>query len=222
MAWKILSVDDHGVVLAGLEKLTQRIRGGAIFGKASSGEEAKRMVQQQPWDLVLLDLNLKGQSGYEVLTELREINPRLRVLIFSLHSGLEFVRRSLKLGASGYITKDSSDEQIVHAINAVLESGRYLSPEVQEGLIFAPETASHSELSHREFEVLLRIGGGQTIKEIAAGLNLSENTIETYRARIKRKMAMDRDAELIRYCVQNGLVAESYPNLKAPINKPNQ
>ena len=211
MAWKILSIDDHGVVLAGLEKLTQEIRGGVTFGKARSGEEAKRMLHQQSWDLALLDLNLNGQSGYEVLSELKEINPHLRVLIFSLHNGLEFVRRALKLGASGYITKDAPDQQIVQAINSVLQSGRYLSPEVQERLIFAPETASHSELSHREFEVLLRLGGGQTIKEIAAGLNLSQNTIETYRARIKRKMGMDRDAELVRYCVQTGLIEGNHP-----------
>lgn len=208
---KILSVDDHGIVALGLEKVSQKIRGGAMIGVASDSYEMTQYLREENWDLVILDISLKGKSGLEILKELRQGYPKLPVLMFSLHTGVEFVRRALKSGAVGYVSKDSSEDELVKAINAALAGGRYISEELRDELIFTPEGLGHAELSGREFEVLVKIGEGRTVREIAADLNICENTVDTYRSRLKEKMNMKRDADLIRYCVGAKLVNVDVP-----------
>jgi two-component system invasion response regulator UvrY len=207
---EILIIDDHEIVRDGLKKILNEQPGDQAFGEASTAPEALRLVAEQDWDLVVLDLSLGGRSGLEVLKELKQIRPRLPVLILSMHSEEQYARRAFKAGAAGYITKDSPRAELVKAINKVAEGGRYISHTFAEELVIDLERGSdgppHETLSDREFEVLRLIASGKTVGGIAVLLSLSDNTISTYRARILEKMRMKTNAELTYYAIQNSLV----------------
>lgn len=207
---KILIVDDHEVVRAGIRKIIEEQLGPITFGEASTVPEALRLVREEDWDAVILDLSLGDRSGLEVLTELRQFRPRLPVLILSLHSEEQYARRAFKVGASGYITKDSLRTELIKAINKVIGGGVYVSPALAERLVIdlgsGADCAPHEALSNREFEVMRLIASGKTVGEIAEMLSLSDRTISTYRARILEKMRMKTSAELTHYAIQNKLV----------------
>ena len=207
---KILIVDDHEVLRNGVKRIFDKPPGTATFGEASTPQEALRLAREQEWDVVVLDLSLRDRSGLEVLKELKQIRPRLPVLILSMHSEEQFARRAFKAGASGYITKDSPRAELVKAVNRVMSGGRYLSAAFVEKFIFDLDVSSggppHEALSDREFEVLRLIASGKTVNEIAGILSLSESTISTYRGRILEKMGMKTNAELTYYAIQNKLV----------------
>jgi DNA-binding NarL/FixJ family response regulator len=207
---KILIVDDHEVVRDGVKRIFDRQPGTTIFGEASTVQEALKLVREQDWDVVVLDISLGSRSGLEVVKELKQIRPRLPVLILSMHSEEQFARRALKAGASGYITKNSPRAELVKAVNKVMSGGRYVSASLAEKLIFDHEIGTgrppHEALSDREFEVLRLIGAGKTVSEIAMMLSLSDSTISTYRGRILEKMGMKTSAELTHYAIQNKLV----------------
>src|ERR1700730_2020950 len=133
---KILIVDDHEVLRDGVKRVFDKQPGSATFGEASTGQEALRLVREQDWDVVLLDISLGGRSGLEALKELKQLRPRLPVLILSMHSDEQFARRALKAGASGYITKDSPRAELVKAVAKVMSGGRYISATLAEKLIF--------------------------------------------------------------------------------------
>ena len=211
MSKRILHLDDHGVVSKGLEKIVERAHRGAVVVGVKDAFTTLNFLRSERWDLVVLDIGLKGKSGLEVLKEIRQIASKLPVLIFSIHTSVEFVRRAINNGASGYISKESSDEELVEAINTILAGAKYVSPKLKDELIFNPQTSSHSALSEREFEVLLMIGDGKTTREIATALHISQSTVDTYRLRIKTKMGMKRDAELVRHCILAGLVTANRP-----------
>jgi DNA-binding NarL/FixJ family response regulator len=207
---RILLVDDHEVVRDGIRRIFDDQPGAAAFGEASAGPEALRLVREQDWDVVVLDLSLGGRSGLELLRELKDIRPKLPVLILSMHSEEQYARRSFKAGASGYITKDSPRAELVNAVNKVISGGRYVSPALAEKLVVDLEKGSdrppHETLSDREFEVMRLIASGKTVSEIAELLSLSDRTISTYRARLLEKMSMKTNAELTHYAIQNKLV----------------
>jgi two-component system, NarL family, invasion response regulator UvrY len=207
---KILIVDDHEVLRDGVKRVFDKQPGTVTFGEASTVPEALRLVREQDWDVVVLDISLGDRSGLEVLKGLKQIRPRLPVLILSMHSGEQFARRALNAGASGYITKDSPRAELVTAVNKVMSGGRYISATVAENLVFDIEGGTgqppHETLSDREFEVLRLIALGNTVSEIASMLSLSDSTISTYRGRILEKMRMKTNAELTYYAIQNKLV----------------
>lgn len=207
---RVLIVDDHEVLRDGLKRVLDRHPGELIFGEAGTAAEALRLAREREWDVVVLDLSLGGRSGLEVLKELRQLRPRLPVLILSMHSEEQFARRAFKAGASGYITKDSPRAELAEAVRKVAGGGTYVSPALAEKLVFdlrrGDDRAPHELLSDREFEVLRLIGSGKTVGEIAHTLSLSDNTISTYRARILEKMGMKTNAELTHYAIQNKLV----------------
>lgn len=207
---KILIVDDHEVLRDGVKRVFDKEPRTATFGEASTVQEALRLVREQDWDVVVLDISLGDRSGLEVLKELKQIRPHLPVLILSLHSEEQFARRAFKAGAAGYITKDSPRAELVKAVNKVMSGGRYVSAAVAEKLIFELDIGAgrppHEALSNREFEVLRLIASGKTVSEIAGILSLSESTISTYRGRIMEKMGMKTNAELTHYAIQNKLV----------------
>jgi DNA-binding NarL/FixJ family response regulator len=208
---RILIVDDHEVVRDGVKRIfDEQEPGMAAFGEASNGPEALRLVREEAWDVVVLDLTLDDRSGLEVLKELKQIRPKLPVLILSMHSEEQYARRAFKAGAAGYTTKDSPRAELVKAVNRVIEGGRYVSPAMAEKLIVDIERGSdkpvHETLSDREFEVMRLIASGKTVGEIAELLSLSDKTISTYRARLLEKMRMKTSAELTHYAVQNKLV----------------
>ena len=208
---RILIVDDHEVVRDGVKRIfDEQEPGMAVFGEASNGPEALRLVREEAWDVVVLDLTLDDRSGLEVLKELKQIRPKIPVLILSMHSEEQYARRAFKAGAAGYTTKDSPRAELVKAVNRVIEGGRYVSPAMAEKLIVDIERGSdkpvHETLSDREFQVMRMMASGQTVKEIAAELALSVKTISTYRARILDKMNLHTNAELIHYAIQNQLI----------------
>ena len=208
---RILLIDDHEVVRAGVKRIfDKQPQGTVLFGEASTAAEALDLVRAQDWDAVVLDLSLGGRDGLEVLKELKQIRPRLPVLILSMHTEVQFARRAFKAGASGYITKDSPRSELTTAINKVIDQGRYISQALAEKLVVEigrdTDRPPHEVLSDREFEVLRLIASGKTAGEIARLLSLSDSTISTYRARILEKMGMKTNAELTHYAIQNKLV----------------
>jgi DNA-binding NarL/FixJ family response regulator len=207
---RILLIDDHEIVRDGLKNILHEQSEESTFGEAGTLPEALALATEQDWDVVVLDLSLGGRSGLEILKELKQIRPRLPVLILSMHSEEQYARRAFKAGAAGYITKDSPRAELLKAINHVARGGRYVSQALAEVLVIDLERGSdsprHEALSDREFEVMSLIAFGKTIGEIAVLLSLSDKTISTYRARILDKMGMKTNAELTHYAIKNGLV----------------
>ncbi len=207
---RILIIDDHAVVRDGVKKIFDEQPGAVSFGEASSGLEALQLARQQDWDLAVLDLSLGNQSGLDVLKGLKQIRPRLPVLILSMHSEEQYVHRAFKAGASGYITKDSSRAELAKAVNKLAAGGMYITSALAERLVFdlgrGSDRPPHETLSDREFEVMRLIASGKTVTEIAGLVSLSDKTISTYRARLLEKMRMKTNAELTRYAIQNKLV----------------
>lgn len=206
----ILIVDDHEVLRDGVKRVLDKPSGSARFGEAGTVGSALRLAREQEWDVVVLDLSLGSRSGLEVLKELKQIRPRLPVLILSMHSEEQFARRAFKAGASGYITKDSPRAELLKAVNKVASGGLYVSPTLAERLAvdLSVDTSrpTHETLSDREYEVMLLIASGKTVGQIAELLSLSDRTISTYRARLLEKMGMKTSAELTRYAIHNRLV----------------
>ncbi len=205
---EILVVDDHAVVRRGVRHLLARAFPEALFGEAATAQEALDMVLKQSWSLVLLDISMPGRSGLDIIPALRAARPRMPLLVLSTHAEEQFALRVLRAGASGYITKDSLDEELVRAVKKVLEGGRYLSGNLAERLaavLAGGDQAPIERLSDREFQVMRLLAGGAGLKEIGAQLGLSVNTISTYRRRLLVKMGMKSNADLALYAFQRGL-----------------
>jgi two-component system invasion response regulator UvrY len=207
---RILLVDDHAVVRDGIKRMFGERPGAAVFGEADSPESALKLAEEQEWDIVILDITLGDRSGLEVLKELRKTRPRLPVLILSMHSEEQYARRAFRAGASGYVTKDCSREELVAAVQKVTSGSKYITAALAEKLVIDLERGTagppHEALSDREYEVLRWIASGKTVSEIAEILSLSDKTISTYRSRILEKMGMKTNAELTHYAIQNKLV----------------
>ena len=207
---KVLIADDHAVVRQGLKQILADTSEMVVAGEAINGEEVLEQVRGQPWDVLVLDMSMPGRGGYDVLKDLKQIQPKLPVLILSIHSEEQYAVRLLQAGASGYLTKESAPEELVQAIQKVVSGGRYISPALAEKLAFQlgheSEKPAHESLSDREFQVLRLIAGGKTATQIAEDLALSVKTVSTYRTRILQKMRLKTNAELIRYAIENHLV----------------
>jgi two-component system, NarL family, invasion response regulator UvrY len=207
---RVLIVDDHEVVRDGVKRLLDEQPSAISCGEAGAPDEAIRLVQMGDWDAVILDLSFAGKSGLEVLKELKQIRPRLPVLVLTMHSEEQYARRAFKAGAAGFITKDSPRAELSKAIHKVMEGGKYVSPALAEKLIGDMERGADRPpdemLSDREFQVMRLIASGKTLSEIAELLSLSDKTISTYRARVMEKMGMRTNAELTHYAIHNKLV----------------
>ena len=207
---RILLVDDHEIVRRGLKELLTEEFPKAVFGESNTVPQAREMIVQKEWDLVLLDINLPGGSGLDMLGELRQLRPQAAVLVLSSYPEEEFALRSFKLGAAGYLTKASVADEMLTAVKKVLSGGKYVSAALAEKIATAlgrgMDQELHETLSTRELEVLRRVVTGRTIKEIAAELSLSEKTIGTYRSRISEKLGVSTNVELTRYALKHRLV----------------
>ncbi len=208
---RVLIIDDHEVVRDGVKRFFDEQSADAVFGEASTALAALQLIREDEWDVVILDLSLGDRSGLDVLKEVKQIRPKLPVLILSMHSEEQYARRAFQAGASGYVTKDSSRAQMIEAINKVSAGGYYVSAALGEKLLIGiargEDRPPHETLSDREFEVLRMIASGRTVGEIAAALSLSDKTISTYRARILVKMGLKTSAELTHYALQKNLVS---------------
>lgn len=207
---RILIADDHEVVRRGLKDILADEFDKLKIGEAGQASEILEAVRKQEWDAVLLDINLPGRSGLEVLEELRRLFPRLPVVVLSVFPEADYALRAFKLGAAGYVTKQSASDELLAALRKALAGGKYVTASLAEKLAasLAGEASSepHESLSNRELQVLRMIAGGKTIKEIAAELSLSEKTVGTYRTRISEKMGLGTNVELTRYALQHHLV----------------
>lgn len=206
---KFLLADDHAIVRRGVRGLLAVAHGDAIFGEAATAQQALELVWKQSWDLVLLDISMPGRSGLDVLHEIKDARPALPVLVLSMHAEEQFALRVLKAGASGYVTKDSLDDDLAHAVEKVLAGGRYLTAALAErlaGVLAGADQVPHERLSDREFQVMLLLARGRALKEIGADLALSINTISTYRLRLLEKMHLHTNADLTQYAIQHGLM----------------
>ncbi len=206
---RVLLVDDHEVVRRGLRQLLTEAYPDAEFGEAGTLPAAREALARESWSLMLLDINLPGGSGLELLERSRQLCPQMAVLVLSVYPEQEFAVRAFKLGADGYLTKSSVAEEMFLAVRRVLAGGKYVSTAFAEHLaatLGSPQLhAPHEALSPRELEVLRLVAVGKTIKDIAAGLDLSEKTIATYRTRVSDKLGLSTNVELARYALQNGL-----------------
>ncbi len=210
MAMRVLIADDHSIFRRGLMEILGDEFPKVAFGEARNAAETLECVRKQNWEIVILDISMPGKSGLDILDELKQLRPKLPVLLLSMHPEEQFARRALKAGAAGYLTKESVPDELRRAVRRVLAGGRYLSATLAEKLAWDlredAEMPLHELLSDREFQVLRMIASGKGVKEIGDELSLSVKTVSTYRARILEKTGMKSNAELIRYAVQNHLV----------------
>lgn len=207
---RVLIADDHAVVRQGLKQILADHFGEVQFGEAGTGQQVLQLARSGEWSIVLLDINMPGKSGLEILRDLKYQFPKLPVLVLSMHPEDQFAVRMLKAGASGYLTKETAPEELIGAVEKVMHGGRYVSSSLAEHLAAELQSKSdgppHHTLSDREYEVLCLIASGKTVGDISDILSLSVKTISTYRARILQKMRMRTNADLTHYAIQNGLI----------------
>jgi DNA-binding NarL/FixJ family response regulator len=207
---KVLLADDHAIVRGGLKEILLRHMESVECGEAENAEQVLALVREHPWDLLILDITMPGRSGLDILADLKQLRPELPVLVLSMLPEDQFGKRVLRAGASGYLKKESAPEELIQAIRKVLSGGRYVSPALAEKIVLDLNDGAnlplHEGLSAREFEILVMLGSGKTVSQIAEELHLSVTTISTYRARILEKMNMSTTAELMRYVFRNHLV----------------
>jgi two-component system, NarL family, invasion response regulator UvrY len=208
---RIFIADDHPIVRQGLRRIVEADAGMVISGEADGAAALLAGLETSATDLVLLDVSMPGGLFLDTLRELRTRHPNIRVLALSVHPEDEWAVRALRAGASGYLTKDHSPDQLLDAIRRVYRGGKYVSPTLAEQLAkhldAGGQRPPHELLSDREFEVMRRLGSGLTVSQIASELALSAKTVSTYRTRILEKMAVATNADLVRYAARYGLIA---------------
>lgn len=207
---KVLIADDHPIVRHGLRQILSGIPDMEVVGEAVNAQETLERVRAGGWDVLVLDITMPDRSGFDILKTLKHEQPDLPVLVLSIHAEEQFAVRVLKVGASGYLTKENAPDELVKAIRKVVSGGKYISPALAESMAFGLDTFSeqprHETLSDREFQVMQMMAGGKTLTEIAETLSLSTKTVSTYRTRLLEKMNLKSNAELIRYAIENSLV----------------
>jgi DNA-binding NarL/FixJ family response regulator len=207
---KVLIADDHNLVRKGLKRILLDTEWIAAVDEAKDSQEAVLKVSSKDYDVVLLDISFPGRSGIDTLKQLRCLKPKLPVLILSMHPEEQYAVRSIRAGASGYLTKESATEELIEAIRRVTTGRKYITSSLAERLAIGTEEQSeeplHKSLSDREYQVMCLIASGITVKEIAEALSLSVKTISTHRVRILRKMHMKNNAHLTHYAIKQGLV----------------
>jgi len=211
---RILLADDQEIVRKGLRQILADPFPHASYGEASDPGEIVRMVRQGEWDLVILGAALPGRGGLEVLKDIRKLRPALPVLVVSIYNGELFAIRALRAGASGYVPRQTTSEDIVSGVRKILAGGQFVTASLAERLAreihSGTETIPHERLSDREFRVFLMLASGLTVKDVAGRLHLSPQTVSTHRARILDKMTMETNADLVRYACQHRLLDDCY------------
>jgi two-component system, NarL family, invasion response regulator UvrY len=206
----ILIADDHAIVRKGLRQILLEQYPFAHIAEAGDVETLIAEVVKQEWDVVICDMNMPGRSGLDALQQIKQITPRLPVLIMSMYPEDQYALRVLKAGASGYLGKETIHDDLITAIETVKLGKKFITPSVAEKLADSfhghTNTVLHEVLSDREFDVFKLLASGKSISEIAIQLSLSATTVSTYRSRIMEKMNMRNNAELTRYAIENGLI----------------
>ena len=211
---RVLIADDHAIVRQGLKQIIAETDDMVVAGEAASGMEVMQLIRSCRenavcrLDVVLLDISMPGRGGVEILNQIKTEMPKLPVLVLSMYPEDQYALRLLKAGAAGYLTKESAPELLVAAIRKVALGRKFITPAVAELLAERLDGGGpqHAELSDREYQILLQIGSGKSVSEIAKALSLSVKTVSTYRIRLLEKMHMKNNAELTHYAIKNQLV----------------
>jgi DNA-binding NarL/FixJ family response regulator len=207
---RVLVADDHAVVRRGVVQILDEAPDLVAAGEASTGREVLQQVQENDYDVLVLDIGMPDGSGLEVLHQLRTLRPELRVLILSMYPERQYALRALKAGAAGYLTKESAPDELVAAVRRIAQGGKYitqsLAEELTAALVGEAEQTPEEILSDREFQVVCMLAEGKTIAAIASELALSVKTVSTYRARVLEKLNLSNTAEIIRYAFEHKLV----------------
>jgi two-component system, NarL family, invasion response regulator UvrY len=207
---RILVADDHTVVREGVKQILTGLDDMIVEDEAENGQETLEKVSHGNYDVVLLDISMPGRSGLEILEDILTLQPRLSVLILSMHPEEQYAIRALRAGASGYLTKSSASHELIDAIRKVSRGGKYVTASLAEKLAMELDSKAdkqrHEKLSNREYQVMLMLASGKSVSEIADELCLSVKTVSTYRTRIMDKMGMKKNAELTFYAMNNNLL----------------
>lgn len=210
---KILITDDHPVVRRGLKQILEDDDRIDLIEEASDGKELFDKISKNQFDVILLDISLPGQSGLDLIGQIKKIQPRLVILILSIHAEALFAEQALRYGASGYLTKSSAPTELIKAIHKVSEGHRYISESMAEilveSLVSDESKPLHHYLSPRELDVLVRFAEGKNIQKIASELSLSPKTISTYRIRILTKLRLKTTASMVHYALMAGITGRS-------------
>ena len=206
---RVVIADDHTILREGLKQLLQSAADLTVAGEAGNGHEVLAHVRGTAFDVLLLDMSMPGKSGMELIRQVKAERPKLRVLVLSMHEEHQYAVRSIRAGASGYLTKESAALELVAAIRKVAGGGAYISAEVAEQLALASmpraEGPPHTLLSDREYQVFRRLVAGAAVTQIAGDLNLSVKTVSTHKARLMEKLGVGNQAELIHYALKHRL-----------------
>lgn len=208
---KILVADDHMIVREGIKTILNEAFPFVEITEVTDSIDLLKKVAKVQFDVIISDISMPpGDSGLEVIKQVKDLAPRTPVIVLSMHAVEQYAVRAIKLGASGYLTKNAATLELVTAVNTVLSNRKYLSPEVANAMADAfehdPGNRSIDNLSNRELEVFKLLASGKTISEISKELVLSSNTVSTFRSRINEKMGFSNNMELIKYAVDNKLL----------------
>jgi two-component system invasion response regulator UvrY len=208
-----LVVDDHSLVRRAVARMLSLSFPNAVIGEAANARETVRALEAQPWDLLIMDVGLPDRNGLDVLDDVKRIQPQLPVLLLTGMTDDAIAIRGFEKGAKGFLCKDCSMDELGAAVRRLMDGGRYVPGALAEKLaakIGAPQgsgtPAAPQEIEGRLFDVLLRLGHGDTVKAIAADMGLSVETVETYRTRLLEQLCMKSDADIVRYCRIYGFV----------------
>lgn len=216
MTCNLLLVDDHSLIRAGVRALVLDIPGYAVIGEASDGSQLLEMVEQLSPDIVLLDISMRETGGLEALQRLKRVRPQSKVLILSMHTDPALIMQALESGAHGYLLKDTSATELEHALEALRNNERYLSPAIAHTVInqaltrnqkSQPDIADSHNLTARQLEILRLIVRGKSTREIANGLGLSVKTVETHRAQIMKRLQIYDVAGLVLFAVREQIIS---------------
>lgn len=207
---RILIADDHPLVRQGLKQVLEAHAELDVVAEAKDGNDAVQQAGGVEWDVAVIDFNMPGKAGVELVKELRRRYPERPVLVLSMYPEDRYALRLLKAGAAGYLNKESAPEELVGALHKVVAGGRYVSAALGEKLALAlsgsGEQPAYEKLSDREYQIMWLLASGKTVGEIAKQLFLSANTVSTYRARILKKISVKNNAELMRYAIRHQLI----------------
>ena len=216
MTCNLLLVDDHSLIRAGVRALVLDIPGYAVVGEANDGSQLLEMVEQLSPDIVLLDISMKETGGLEALQRLKRVRPQSKVLILSMHTDPTLIMQALESGAHGYLLKDTTATELEHALDALRNNERYLSPAIAHTVINQaltrtqknqPTIADSHNLTARQLEILRLIVRGKSTREIANGLGLSIKTVETHRSQIMKRLQIFDVAGLVLFCVRERIIS---------------
>jgi len=215
---RIVVADDHPIVREGIKQLLSAVPDLGVVGEAQDGHEVMQCVREREFEVLVLDLSMPGKSGIELIKQVREEKPKLRILVLTMHQEHQYAVRAIKAGAAGYLTKESAAAQLVEAIRKVAGGGAFVTAAVAEQLALSTmpraDSPPHQRLSDREFQVFRLLASGRSVSDIAAELSLSVKTVSTHKARLMQKMNLNNPAELVRYALHHRLIDDA--DLRSP------